>query len=72
MDKKMIMTKKLADELMNVLACVAISATGGAVRDEKGDFSKEQIDFAENYARETFCDLLTSWEVHMNKEWSIE
>ena len=70
--EKMIMTKKLADQLMETLACVAISATGGAIQDYKGNFNKEQMDFAEKYAKETFCDLLNAWEEKTGKKWNIE
>ena len=68
----MIMTGKLATELMNVLSCVAISATGGAVTDENGNFNQEQLDYAEEYARNTFCELLEAWEELTGKKWKIE
>lgn len=70
--KKMTMTEKLATRLMEDLACVAISATGGAVQDAAGNFSKEQMAFAQQYAKDTFCALLTDWEEKMGKEWNIE
>ena len=69
--EKMIMKEKLANQLMETLACVAISATGGIIRNEKGDFNQEQVKFAEEYARQTFCNILEAWEESMEKEWYI-
>ena len=68
---KMIMTKKLADQLMDDLMCVAISATGGAIQDSNGHCNQEQIDFAQEYARQAFCDILEAWEDYTDKQWSI-
>ena len=65
----MIMTKKLADQLMDTLACVAISATGGV---DPENINQKQMEYAENYAKETFCDLLEAWEELTGKEWKIE
>ena len=65
----MIMTKKLADQLMETLMCVAISATGGV---DSNNINQEQMEYAENYAKETFCDLLEAWEELTGKEWNIE
>ena len=65
----MIMTKKLADQLMETLMCVAISATGG-VNPENID--QKQMEYCEEYAKETFCDLLEAWEELTGKEWHIE
>ena len=67
----MTMTKKLADQLMETLMCVAISATGGAIQDSNGHFSEEQMEFAQEYAKKTFCNILNDWEDSMGKEWSI-
>lgn len=69
--EKMIMTEKLANQLMDCLACVAISATGGIIQEVYGDFSQEQMKFAEIYARATFCNILEAWEESMEKEWDI-
>lgn len=71
MNEKMIMTEKLADQLMQDLMCVAISATGGAVQDSNGHFSQEQIDFAQEYAKQAFCDILEAWEKTVGKKWNI-
>lgn len=65
------MKEKLANQLMDCLACVAISATGGIIQDANGEFNQEQIDFAEKYARETFYEILGAWEESMEKEWDI-
>ena len=70
--KRMIMTGKLANQLMETLACVAISATGGAIQDANGHYNQEQMEFAQEYAKQTFCDILESWEEQMGKRWSIE
>lgn len=70
--EKMVMTEKLANQLMDTLACVAISATGGAIEDANGNFNQEQMEFAQAYARQTFCDILETWEEQMGKEWNIE
>ena len=67
----MVMKEKLANQLMDCLAYVAISATGGIIQNESGDFSQEQIDFVEKYARETFYNILEAWEKSMEKEWDI-
>lgn len=69
--EKMVMTEKLANQLMDTLACVAISATGGAIQDADGNFNQEQMEFAQAYARQTFCDILETWEEQMGKEWDI-
>ena len=67
----MVMKEKLANQLMDCLAYVAISATGGIIQNENGDFSQKQKDFVEKYARETFYNILESWEESMEKEWEI-
>ena len=68
---KMVMKEKLANQLMDCLAYVAISATGGIIQNENGDFSQEQKDFVEKYARETFYNILEAWEKSTEKEWDI-
>ena len=65
----MTMTKKLADQLMESLMCVAISATGGV---DPTNIDQKQMEYAENYAKETFCDLLLPWEELTGKKWDIE
>ena len=68
---EMTMTKKLADHLMDALACVAISARGGVIQHEDGSFDQEQMDYAQTYARNTFCELLEAWEEMTGKKWNI-
>lgn len=63
------MTKKLADELMDVLMCVALSATGGV---DPNNLNQDQLDYAEDYAKNTFCELLEEWENLTGVEWEIE
>ena len=65
----MIMTNTLANQLFETLMCVAISATGGVDID---NIDQEQMEYAESYAKETFCDLLRAWEEHTGKKWKIE
>ena len=69
--EKMIMTKKLADQLMDSLTCVAISATGGVIQDSNGNCNQEQMEFVQEYARQAFCDILEAWEDVTDKEWNI-
>ena len=65
----MIMTNTLANQLRETLMCVAISATGGV---DPENIDQKQMEYAENYAKETFCDLLGAWEELTGKEWKIE
>ena len=66
---KMIMTNTLANQLMETLACVALSATGGVDPD---NINQKQMEYAENYAKETFCNLLGAWEELTGEKWEIE
>lgn len=68
---KMVMKEKLANRLMGCLAGVAISATGGIIQNENGDFNQKQMDFVEKYTRETFYNILEAWEESMGKEWEV-
>lgn len=70
-NEQMVMTEKLAYQLMDTLACVAISATGGAIQDANGHFNQEQKEFAQAYARQAFCDILEAWEEQIGKKWNI-
>ena len=65
----MTMTKKLADQLLDTLMCVALSATGGV---DPKNINQKQMEYAERYAKETFCDLLEVWEEFTGKKWDIE
>lgn len=67
--EKMVITEKLANELMDVLACVALSATGGVDPD---NIDEKQVEYAQEYAKNTFCELLDAWEELTGKEWDIE
>ena len=67
----MVMKEKLANQLMACLAGVAISATGGIIQNENGDFNQKQMDFVEEYTRETFYNILEAWEESMGKEWEV-
>ena len=67
--EKMVMTEKLANELMDLLACVALSATGGVDPD---NIDEKQVEYAQEYAKNTFCELLDAWEELTGKEWDIE
>lgn len=69
--KEMIMTEELASQLLNTLACVAFSATGGAIQDAEGNFNQEQIKFVQEYARQTFRNILGDWENKTGKKWNI-
>ena len=70
--EKMIMTKKMADMIMDSLACIAIAASGGVIVDKFGEFDEKQIEWASDYARVTFCRLLEEWEEVNEKKWIIE
>ena len=69
--EKMNMKEKLANQLMDALACVAISATGGIIQDENGKFNQNQMEFVQEYARKEFCGILEAWEEVMCKKWDI-
>ena len=65
----MIMTKKLADQLMETLLCVALSATGGI---DPNNIDEKQMEYCGEYANTTFVDLLEAWEELTGEEWNIE
>lgn len=65
MENKMYMTKKLADALLDALACLAISAIGG------DPFNEETIAKAEKYSRETFCELCDDMEKDLGRTWVV-
>jgi hypothetical protein len=65
----MIMTKKLADQLIETLMCVAISATGGV---DPNNIDEKQMEYCDGYAKTTFCELLGAWEELTGEEWDIE
>lgn len=66
------MTWELADALMNDLACLLISAEGGAEMDENDNFDEGQIARANEYAKGKFVELTEELEKAMGEEWQIE
>ena len=62
---KMRMTEKLADDLMNNLASLAISANGYLPETE------EELELCENYAKKTFIHLCEEWEKTMEGTWEV-
>ena len=65
----MTMTKKLADQLFETLMCVALSATGGV---DPKNINQKQMEYAEEYAKESLCELIIAWEALTAKIWDIE
>ena len=61
----MVMTQKLANQLMDSLACVAVSANGIPE-------TEEQFERCSEYARNTFLSILGAWEELKGEEWEIE
>lgn len=70
----MIMTNVLAEALLNDLACVAISANGGAEVDENGEarISPENLELISTYARNKFVEICHEWEELMHEKWVIK
>ena len=70
----MTMTRELANELMNALACIAIAAKGGAEIDEHGELrvSPESLEDINAYARNKFVEICNEWEEFRNEKWTIE
>lgn len=62
---KMRMTKKLANDLMDNLAALAISANGRIPETE------EEIESCERYAKKTFTRLCEEWEQTMGGIWEV-
>ena len=67
------MTQKLANDLMDCLACLAISALGGARIDENGEpYVPDALwDTATNYARNTFIELTDDLAKDIGEEWEV-
>ena len=59
------MTQKLADDLMDSLAALDISANG------RLPVSEEELQSCERYARETFLRLCEEWEQTTGGTWEI-
>lgn len=62
---KMRMTEKLANDLMDNLAALAISANGRLPETE------EELQSCENYAKKTFIYLCGEWEKTMKGTWEV-
>ena len=62
---KMRMTQKLANDLMDNLAALAISANGRLPETE------EEFQSCERYAKETFTRLCEEWEQTMGGTWEV-
>ena len=62
---KMRMTQKLANDLMDNLAALAISANGRIPETE------EELQSCERYAKETFTRLCEEWEQTMGGTWEV-
>lgn len=63
------MTWKCAESLMDILACVCISANGGV---PKNGMDEQQMEAAQKYARNKFCEILNEWEDFTGEKWEIE
>ena len=77
---KMVMTQKLANEIMDNLACLAISAMGteGQIErweeDENEDvpiFKEEYTRKVLTYAREKFVEICAEWEQEMGEDFRV-
>lgn len=67
---KMHMTEKLANDLMDTLCCVALSAVyPHGIDPDKVD--QRILDGAQEYARKTFCAILEEFEHLTGNEWDI-
>lgn len=68
MNDSMRMTKKLADTLMDTLACLAISAIGAEKAAKDDPIVRERV---MKYAREKFTEITGEWENEMCERWEI-
>ena len=77
---KMVMTQKLANEIMDNLACLAISAMGteGQIEGwEKGEnedvpiFKEEYVRKTMDYARKKFVEICAEWEQEMGEDFQV-
>lgn len=71
--EKMRMTKTLADNLMDNLACLWISANDALIKDRNGEPTMTISDAEEMdlWVRNTFIALTEYWEEKYCKEWII-
>ena len=58
------MTSKLANDLMDCLCALAISANGRMP-------NEEELALSQQYAKETFLRLCNEWEEVMEDEWEV-
>lgn len=67
------MTQKLANDLMDCLTCLAISALGGVSIDENGEpyVPDEKMEIATTFARDTFIELADDIAKDIGEEWEI-
>ncbi len=67
------MTQKLANELMDCLTCLAISALDGVRIDENGEPYVPDVlmESATTYARNTFIELTDALAQNAGEEWEI-
>lgn len=79
-ESKMTMTEKLANEIMDNLACLAISAMGtegqieGWEKDDSEDvpiFKEEYIRRVLDYSREKFVEICVEWEQEMGEDFRV-
>ena len=79
-ESKMTMTEKLANEIMDNLTCLAISAMGtegqieGWEKDEGEDvpiFKEEYIRRVSDYAIEKFVEICAEWEQEMGEDFRV-
>lgn len=79
-ESKMVMTEKLANEIMDNLACLAINAMGtegqieGWEKDNGEDvpiFKEEYTQRVLTYAREKFIEICAEWEQEMGEDFRV-
>lgn len=65
--EKMFMTFKLASDLMDALAALYLSA----INPGNCEFTEEDIENANKYARETYITICDDFEAKMAKKWEV-
>ena len=66
------MTQKLANDLMDCLAAVAISAMGGIIiKDGEPYVPDEVVEKSQAYARATFLEIIGAWEEATGEPWDV-
>lgn len=70
---KMRMTEILANQLMDNLACLWISANNALIQDRNGEPTLTVSDTEEmkSWAKDTFLMLTEYWEEETGKEWEV-